>query len=372
MRIAGRGCDSAGRDAPRAAASHRLIAASSRTSATHLRRALQALVAYGSRRRHGATARRTRSRRGGCDSCVRRSRAPAPGTTAALARPRARRRRCCSPRDEFERSLDVFPLEFGAILADHVVVAGSDPFDGARVDPADLRRACEVQAQEPSAAPARGLPRDATARRRAGRLIAASARAVRALLTNLARLRRHRPRDDADRGARHVERRIGVAGRAHRATIVASSSVQRISSADAERLFAALPRRGRTTLARTSTRWSARSTRSVERSRLSRLVAASLPSCVCRLPCVGASLVGPAAAPRADRARQRLRHVIDPASARRARQADPRAAGGQRRRRRRRHGADVPAVRRHPRVRRQDVREPRHGASARRARTTGC
>ena len=48
---------------------------------------------------------------------------------------------------EFGRSLDAFPLEFGAILADHVVVAGSDPFDGLRVDAADLRRACEVQAR---------------------------------------------------------------------------------------------------------------------------------------------------------------------------------------------------------------------------------
>ena len=36
-------------------------------------------------------------------------------------------------------------MEFGAILADHAVVSGRDPFDGLRVDAADLRRACEVQ-----------------------------------------------------------------------------------------------------------------------------------------------------------------------------------------------------------------------------------
>ena len=47
--------------------------------------------------------------------------------------------------NELERSLDAFPREFGAILADHLVVAGSNPFDGLRVDPADVRRACEVQ-----------------------------------------------------------------------------------------------------------------------------------------------------------------------------------------------------------------------------------
>jgi hypothetical protein len=48
---------------------------------------------------------------------------------------------------EFGRSLDAFPFEFGAILADHVVVSGSNPFHGLRVDTADLRRACEVQAR---------------------------------------------------------------------------------------------------------------------------------------------------------------------------------------------------------------------------------
>jgi hypothetical protein len=48
---------------------------------------------------------------------------------------------------EFGRSLDAFPFEFGAILAEHAVVSGANPFDGLRVDAADLRRACEVQAR---------------------------------------------------------------------------------------------------------------------------------------------------------------------------------------------------------------------------------
>src|SRR5436190_7008353 len=48
---------------------------------------------------------------------------------------------------EFARSLDAFPLEFGAIIDDHVVLSGRNPFEGLRVDPADLRRACEVQAR---------------------------------------------------------------------------------------------------------------------------------------------------------------------------------------------------------------------------------
>ncbi len=48
---------------------------------------------------------------------------------------------------EFESALDAFPLEFGAILAEHTVVAGKPPFDGLTVDRADVRRAIEVQAR---------------------------------------------------------------------------------------------------------------------------------------------------------------------------------------------------------------------------------
>ena len=47
-------------------------------------------------------------------------------------------------REEFERSLDVFPLEYGEILARHVVLRGALP-EHARVGEADLRRGCERQ-----------------------------------------------------------------------------------------------------------------------------------------------------------------------------------------------------------------------------------
>ena len=48
-------------------------------------------------------------------------------------------------RKEFERTLDVFPIEYGGILARHFVLYGSWPFDAARVGEGDLRRACERQ-----------------------------------------------------------------------------------------------------------------------------------------------------------------------------------------------------------------------------------
>jgi hypothetical protein len=47
--------------------------------------------------------------------------------------------------NDFARSLDAFPIEYGEILSTHEVVFGRDPFDGLTVRREDLRRACEVQ-----------------------------------------------------------------------------------------------------------------------------------------------------------------------------------------------------------------------------------
>ncbi len=46
---------------------------------------------------------------------------------------------------ELERSLDTFPIEYGAIMAKHEVVQGTDPFAGLAIGRDDLRRACERQ-----------------------------------------------------------------------------------------------------------------------------------------------------------------------------------------------------------------------------------
>ena len=50
-------------------------------------------------------------------------------------------------RDEFARSLDAFPVEFGNIIAHHVVLAGEDPFGNLVVGASDLRRTCETMAK---------------------------------------------------------------------------------------------------------------------------------------------------------------------------------------------------------------------------------
>jgi len=105
---------------------------------------------------------------------------------------------------EFGRSLDVFPLEFGSILANHVVVVGRDPFAGLNVEPADFRRACEVQARS-HLLHLREAYMEAEGRGdRVAELIRRSSAPLAALLASVARLD-GLASDDALRAARHVE-----------------------------------------------------------------------------------------------------------------------------------------------------------------------
>ena len=67
----------------------------------------------------------------------------------ARVEPEWERRRLATPlmvpEDEFRRSLDAFPLEYGEIVRAHERVFGPDPFDGVEIRREDLRRACETQ-----------------------------------------------------------------------------------------------------------------------------------------------------------------------------------------------------------------------------------
>jgi uncharacterized protein (DUF2237 family) len=155
--------------------------------------------------------------------------------------------------DEFARSLDVFPFELNAILADHVVVSGRNPFEGLRVDAADLRRACEVQArghllhlrQAFIETEGRG---DALAV-----VVVRSAPAWASLLQNVARLDGH-PAHDPSAAARHIERALGVTAGVEE--IVRLVGVHEITSAAALKVFPAyLDAAGR--LTRYVDQWSA-------------------------------------------------------------------------------------------------------------------
>jgi hypothetical protein len=122
-------------------------------------------------------------------------------------------------RHEFERTLDVFPLEYGNIIANHVVIVGDSPFAGTRVADADRRRGCEQQAKSHLIHLREAFLEAQGDSRHVARLITSSAPAFRTLLTNLARLDgggRFDPDSDAtrDRGneaiASTIERTIGV------------------------------------------------------------------------------------------------------------------------------------------------------------------
>jgi hypothetical protein len=137
---------------------------------------------------------------------------------------------------EFEQSLDAFPFEFGAILADHTVVTGDNPFASLAVDPADLRRACEVQARSHLLHLREGYLETRGRADALSVLIVRSAPAFAALVTSIARLEGHAT-DDAASAARHVERTLTMPGSAI-AEVAALAGVHDITSADAERLIA--------------------------------------------------------------------------------------------------------------------------------------
>jgi len=92
------------------------------------------------------------------------------------------------PVDEFQQSLDAFPLEYGEILRAHHTVYGQNILEGVTIAREDLRRACETQVKShllhlrESYVEAGGHP-SAIAE-----LVKASAPAFGALLRNVARL----------------------------------------------------------------------------------------------------------------------------------------------------------------------------------------
>jgi hypothetical protein len=209
---------------------------------------LESLVAYGERARQSSAHASHESHRGGHDD----EDAAAVRTIATVATLTGSDLRACAGRveawhqaglatplvlaaHEFERSLDAFPLEFGAIIADHTVVTGRNPFEGMAVDPTDLRRAVEVQARSHLLHLREGYLETRGRGDALSVLIVRSAPAFAALLSSLARLE-GQPSHDPAAIARHGERLLGVPG-GSLSDIVTLTHVREISSQDAERLF---------------------------------------------------------------------------------------------------------------------------------------
>lgn len=91
---------------------------------------------------------------------------------------------------EFVRTLDVFPLEYGEIIASHVVIAGMNPFAGVHVADVDHRRACEHAAKSHLIHLREGYLETLGEPSRIVNLIADSVPAFRSVIAHIVRLER--------------------------------------------------------------------------------------------------------------------------------------------------------------------------------------
>jgi hypothetical protein len=91
-------------------------------------------------------------------------------------------------REEFLRTLDVFPVEYGSIIANHQLVAGQNVLATMHVAEADRRRGCELQTKSHLIHLREGYVETGGDPGRVARLLAASAPGLRALMENLEQL----------------------------------------------------------------------------------------------------------------------------------------------------------------------------------------
>ncbi len=92
------------------------------------------------------------------------------------------------PVQEFQRSLDAFPLEYGEIVRAHARVFGDDPFTDISISKEDLRRACETQVKSHLVHLREGFIESAGKPEEVADLVTTSAPAFAVLLRSVARL----------------------------------------------------------------------------------------------------------------------------------------------------------------------------------------
>lgn len=92
------------------------------------------------------------------------------------------------PVQEFQRSLDAFPLEYSEIIRTHARVFGDDPFVNISISMEDLRRACEAQVKSHLVHLREGFIESAGRPEGIADLVTTSAPSFAALLRSVARL----------------------------------------------------------------------------------------------------------------------------------------------------------------------------------------
>jgi hypothetical protein len=139
------------------------------------------------------------------------------------------------PEDEFRRSLDAFPLEYGEIVRAHERVYGADPFAGVEIPREDLRRACETQVKSHLVHLREGFIEAGNKPQRIAELVTASAPAFAALLRHVAQLTGARATSRSEvtlEGARAAGIPEGVVR-----DVLALEHPSTLPTADAARLF---------------------------------------------------------------------------------------------------------------------------------------
>lgn len=139
------------------------------------------------------------------------------------------------PEQEFRRSLDAFPLEYGEILRMHQHVFGPDPFDGVSISHEDLRRACETQVKSHLLHLREGFMEAGGRPQAIASLVSTSAPAFAALLRNVARLNGSPSSNRAD-ATRQGARAAGLPDGAV-TDVLALDRQSSIPTTDAARLF---------------------------------------------------------------------------------------------------------------------------------------
>jgi hypothetical protein len=114
------------------------------------------------------------------------------------------------PASEFRQSLDAFPLEYGDIIAHHILVRGEDPFVDLAVAPEDLRRACEVNVRSHAIHLREGFLLAAHAPREIAGLIVGSASPFASLIQTFALVTGAPRQMPPDSLAAHVARVTGL------------------------------------------------------------------------------------------------------------------------------------------------------------------
>jgi hypothetical protein len=138
------------------------------------------------------------------------------------------------PVQEFHRSLDAFPLEYGEIIRAHERLHGTDPFEHASIARDDLRRACETQIKSHLVHLREGFIESAGRPQAVADLVTASAPAFSALLRTVAGLTgaAATPADAVRDGARAAGLPEGIVR-----DVVALGQRSAIPTTDAARLF---------------------------------------------------------------------------------------------------------------------------------------